>query len=174
MKVTLETSRLKLRPFELTDAEEMYNGWTSDDEVTKYLTWPTHQSIDMTKMLLERWVQEYEKPERLNFAIELKEDGKLIGGIDVVGYLDGVPVIGYNLARKYWNKGYMTEACTCLLNYLHSLGYKEIRIDAAAENIGSNRVIQKCGGVFIGAEMDEWPKKNLKLLVNRYVIKFDD
>ena len=44
--------------------------------------------------------------ERINFAIVLKENNELIGGIDVVGYLDGVPVLGYCLSRKYWNNGY--------------------------------------------------------------------
>ena len=64
---------------------------------------------------------------RLNFAIELKSENKLIGGIDVVGYSGGVggtPIIGYNLSRKYWGNGYMTEACLCLVNYLFSKGYR--------------------------------------------------
>ena len=146
MKLTLETERLILRPFRAEDAEAMFFGWASDDEVTKYLTWPTHGSIETTKAIIARWLEEYEKPERLNFAIELKEEKKLIGGIDVVGYLEGVPVIGYNLARPYWGRGIMTEACTRVLEHLFSLGFPEVRIDAMVENIGSNRVIQKCGG----------------------------
>ena len=94
MHPTLETERLRLRPFRLDDAEAMFAGWTGDDEVTKYLTWPTHKSVEDTKALLARWVAEYERPERLNFAIVLKEEDKLIGGIDVVRYEDGFPVIG--------------------------------------------------------------------------------
>ena len=39
MHPTLETERLRLRPFRLDDAEAMFAGWTGDDEVTKYLTW---------------------------------------------------------------------------------------------------------------------------------------
>ena len=76
----------------------MFFGWASDPEVTKYLTWSTHKDIEETKKILSLWINEYEKPERLNFAIELKKEDKLIGGIDVVGYLGGVkgtPVIGY-------------------------------------------------------------------------------
>ena len=47
MLMTLETGRLRLRPFRLDDAEAMFSGWASDDEVTKYLTWPTHTSVEI-------------------------------------------------------------------------------------------------------------------------------
>ncbi|MBR1423003.1 MAG: GNAT family N-acetyltransferase [Ruminococcus sp.] len=174
MKLTLETKRLILRPFTIEDAQEMFFGWASDPEVTKYLTWSTHKDIKETKKILSLWIDEYEKPERLNFAIELKREDKLIGGIDVVGYLGGVygtPVIGYNLARKYWGNGYMTEACRCVIEYLFSKGYSEIRIDAMTENIASIRVIQKCGGKFLKTDEDYLPLKDKTVLINRYIVK---
>ncbi len=173
MKLTLETDRLLLRPFCEEDAEAMFYGWASDPEVTEYLTWPAHSDLAQTADVLRKWIKQYEKPERLNFAIVLKEENKLIGGIDVVGYLNGVngtPVIGYNLAKPYWNNGYMTEACRCLLRYLFSKGYSEVRIDAAQENIGSNRVIQKCGGVFQRTEVHERPLKGDTMTVNHYLV----
>lgn len=174
MKLTLETQRLILRPFRTDDAEAMFSGWVSDPEVTKYLTWNTHESIDDTRAILDQWIREYEKPERLNFAIVLKDTEQLIGGIDVVGYLgdvDGTPVIGYNLSRAFWNKGYMTEACRCLIDYLYSKGYTEVRIDAMSENIGSIRVIEKCGGIFLRTEEEFFPLKNETVSVNRYIVK---
>ena len=51
MKLTLETKRLILRPFTIDDAGEMFCGWASDPEVTKYLTWNTHKSIEETKKI---------------------------------------------------------------------------------------------------------------------------
>ena len=171
MKLTLETERLLLRPFRPDDAEAMFAGWTSDDEVTRYLTWPTHRDVETTKALLARWTEEYEKPERLNFAIVLKEEDRLIGGIDVVGYVEGVPVIGYNLSRAYWNRGYMTEACRRVLDYLFSQGFSEVKIDAMVENAGSNRVIQKCGGELVKTEEDYHPLKDRTVRVNRYIVR---
>ena len=174
MKLELETERLKLRPFEESDAEAMYSAWASDPEVTKYLTWNAHESVDLTRAVVMQWVSQYEKPERINCAIELKETGELIGGIDVVGYLggpEGTPVIGYCMTRKYWNRGIMTEACRCLLRYLFSRGYSEVRIDAAVENAGSNRVIQKCGGVLTATEEEFVPAKNRTVLLNRYTVR---
>ncbi len=174
MRLTLETERLILRPFTEDDAEDMFYGWTSDPEVSKYVTWDTHQSLGETRQLLALWTEEYEKPERLNFAIMLKSENKLIGGIDVVGYLDGVngtPIIGYNLSRKYWGKGYMTEACRCVLEQLFSMGYKEVRIDAMTENTGSIRVIEKCGGEHIGTDEMDIPSRGITVSVNRYIVK---
>ena len=171
MKLTLNTQRLILRPFNEDDAQDMFEGWASDPEVTKYLTWNTHQSIEETKYVIDMWIKEYEQPERLNFAIELKDSGKLIGGIDVVGYEEGVPVIGYNLSRKYWNNGYMTEACKCLLNYLFSNGYTQVRIDAAAKNTGSNKVIKKCGGALAETSYVNLPMKQKDYLVNKYIVR---
>ncbi len=174
MKLTLQTERLTLRPFEIADAQEMFDGWTSDPIVARYVTWNAHKNVDETASLLSIWTAEYEKPERLNFAIVQKESGKLIGGIDVVGYLGGVegtPVIGYNLAREYWGRGYMTEACRCVIEYLFAKGYSEIRIDAMAENIASIKVIQKCGGVFLETEEEYIPAKDKKIAVNKYIVR---
>ena len=125
MRLTLHTERLTLRPFELEDAQAMFDGWASDPEVTKYLTWPTHETVETTRRVLGEWLPLYEKAEYLNFAIESKETGQLIGNIAVVGYLEDrtLPVIGYSLSRAHWNKGYMTEACRRLydagLGHIH-------------------------------------------------------
>ena len=176
MKIILETERLRLRPFRMEDAEAMYKGWASDPKVTRYLTWPVHKDIEETRTVLARWIKEYAKPERRNFAIELKENGELIGGIDVVGYLGGVkgtPVIGYNLSRKYWGKGYMTEACRCLISHLFSSGNKEIRIDANVENTASKRVIEKCGGIYQTTEEEYLPLKDETVRIDCYLIKGD-
>ena len=168
MRLTLMTDRLILRPFEITDAYDMYNKWTSDPMVTKYVKWDVHESVSETIELLEQWILQYEIPERLNFAITLKETNELIGGIDVVGYIEGMPVIGYNLATEYWNNGYMTEACKCVLEYLFSIGHKVVRIDAVNENIGSNKVIKKCGGKFIETYNDNM--KGQPVIINKYHI----
>ena len=47
----LTTERLILRRFTLDDADAMYRNWASDDEVTKYLIWPAHSSVYITKMI---------------------------------------------------------------------------------------------------------------------------
>lgn len=54
--VRLETGRLILRQFTITDAEVMYKNWASYPEVTKYLTWPSHVNVAVSKAVLEGWI----------------------------------------------------------------------------------------------------------------------
>lgn len=170
MKLKIETERLILRPFEMSDSDDIFKNWASDDEVTKYLTWNTHENVEVTKNIVSIWISQYEKPERINCAIILKETNELIGGIDVVGYIDDIPVIGYVLSRKYWNNGYMSEACQSIVDFLFSLGYRKIRIDAVKENVGSNKVIVKCGGVFAEEYSEFFECKNTSFTINKYYI----
>lgn len=52
----IETSRLILRRAQMTDAEPMFRNWASDPEVTKFLTWPTYQSVDSAYYILDKAV----------------------------------------------------------------------------------------------------------------------
>jgi len=174
MKYTLETERLILRPFKETDVNDMFNNWASDPEVSKYMTWNHHENIETTKTIINMWIEQYEKPERINFGIVLKETNELIGGIDVCGYIDGVPVVGYVLSRKHWNNGYMTEAFLEVIKLLKSLGHDKIKIDAAQENIGSNKVIQKCGGKLINTKTDYFTNKQQYFNINEYEINITE
>lgn len=139
------TERLVLRNLKMEDAQKIFDGWASDDEVTKYLTWDTHQSVETTCEILSNWIEAYQKTETVRFGIELKQTDELIGMIDVVNIENGYPEIGYVLAKKHWNHGYMTEALSKMTEYLFSLGYAKIIIKAEVNNIGSNTVIQKNG-----------------------------
>ena len=53
---TIVTDRLILRRAVMEDAEPMFRNWASDPEVTKYLTWPPHESVAVTQKILEGWM----------------------------------------------------------------------------------------------------------------------
>ena len=168
-KQVIETKRLILRHLKRDDAFEIFNNWASDPEVAKYVTWNAHKDISETEYILNIWLQEYKDPKTERFGITLKDSGELIGSIDIVRIDDGVPEIGYCSSRKYWNHGYMTEAVEAFTEYVFSLGYKEIVIEAVRENIGSNRVIQKNGFTFMYQEEREMsPMKKEKVVINSY------
>ena len=82
---TIETSRLILRRFALEDAPAMHANWASDPEVTKFLTWPPHASVDVSRMVLDGWVKAYDDPHTYLWAIVPKELDQPIGSISVVG-----------------------------------------------------------------------------------------
>ena len=166
----LETERLKLRYLKSDDAQTMFDNWTSDPEVPRYMTWLVHEKVETTKYVLDMWLEQYGHPACYRWGIELKATGELIGMIDVVEYEEeSIPVLGYCSGRKWWNNGYMTEALKAVVAELFNDGYKELSIQAVRENIGSNRVIQKTGFEFIGTEYG--PHSSVKpdpVTLNRY------
>ena len=148
----LVTDNCVLRKVKKEDAEPMFRNWASDPEVTKYLTWNPHENIEVTKMIINHWLEEEKDSKTIRFVITLKDCGEPIGCIDVVNYIEDNPEIGYCLSRKYWNKGLMTEACKVFIKYLFDIGFTKVLIKAVVENIGSNRVIEKCGFKFTHQE----------------------
>ncbi len=145
---TLETHRLILRRFRIEDAEDMFNNWASDPEVTKFLTWPTHQNMDTTSWVLNDWIPRYEDGGYFNWAIEWKETGRVIGGIAVVRLEEaiGEAEIGYNLGRAFWGKGIMPEALRAVMDYLFdTAGVNRICAGHDVNNPKSGRVMEKAG-----------------------------
>ena len=61
--VILETERLLLRRFQAQDAQAMFDNWASNPNVTKYLTWQPHESVQATQTLVCDWVESYTSPD---------------------------------------------------------------------------------------------------------------
>lgn len=147
--VTIETDRLILRRFTMEDVEPMFLGWASDDEVTKHLTWPTHSSVEISKMVLTDWTSHYPEPDFYNWAIVLKENGpEPIGNISVVGIDNKVDaaIMGYCMSRAHWGKGIMAEALTAVIAFLFDqVGFNRVEADHDPNNPASGRVMEKSG-----------------------------
>ncbi|MBQ2978135.1 MAG: GNAT family N-acetyltransferase, partial [Clostridia bacterium] len=103
----LETERLILRPFSMYDVSAMYRNWASDDQVTKFLTWPAHESEEITRMILSDWLTHYQEENYYHWGIELKELGEVIGSLAVVAIREniGEAEIGYCLGKEWWGNG---------------------------------------------------------------------
>ena len=149
----LETKRLILRRIELTDATDMYQNWASDDEVTRYLVWPSHRSKAVTYDYIKSLQKEYENEHYYNWGIQLKEINQLIGTITVGHCKEKVKSahIGYALGKKWWGQGIMTEALKAIICFL--MEEVEVnRIDSRHDpmNPASGRVMFKCGLIYEG------------------------
>ncbi len=165
----LETERLILRKLKEEDAQRIYDCWASSNEATRYLTWLPHESVRTTKMILEEWVEEYEDRECYRYGIELKEIGALIGMIDVVDWIEGVPMLGYVLGEDYWDEGYMTEACAAVTEHLFEEGYPSVLVRVNEENVPSIRVLEKNGYTYLGQAEETCSKqKPWTVMINYY------
>ncbi len=149
----LETERLILRQFKIEDYVEMYNNWACEDVVTKFLTWQTHTNQDVTKSVLADWIPKYENKDFYNWAIELKEENRLIGNISVVSLREETlsAILGYCIGSKWWGKEIMPEAGKAVLKYLfEEVGFNRIAANHDKNNPKSGRVMQKIGMTYEG------------------------
>lgn len=150
----LETERLVLRRFVVEDAEAMYRNWASDPEVTKYLTWPTHANVDVTRAILKEWTATYASQNYYQWAIVLKENGACpIGSIAAVKMNDDVSIaqIGYCLGRLWWHRGIMSEALKAVIDFFfNEVGANRIEARYDPRNPHSGMVMQKCGMKYEG------------------------
>ena len=144
---TIEAERLLLRRLSVDDAEAMFRNWASDPEVTRFLTWPPHQSVEATRALLEDWSAQYENKDYYQWGIELKEIGEVIGTISVVSMKEEIDMvhIGYCIGRDWWHKGIMTEALGTVIDYFFKeIGCNRIESRHDTNNPYSGEVMKKC------------------------------
>ena len=149
----IETPRLCLRRFTLDDAQAMYMNWASDEAVTQYLTWPPHSSPEASRMVLQSWTEGYGKADNYQWAIVLKELAQPIGSIGVVSHDDRVEKaeIGYCIGRRWWHRGYMSEALKAVMDFLFDeVGVHRIESRHDPNNPNSGAVMRKCGMKYEG------------------------
>lgn len=146
--IRLETERLILRRFKLEDADVMYRNWASDDEVTKYLPWPTHRDVNETRNILAGWIEKYNNLDFYNWVIVLKEIGEPIGSLSVVKCDESTSsaTIGWCMGKHWWGQRIMPEAARAVLQYLfEEVGFNRVAANHDKENVKSGRVMQKIG-----------------------------
>jgi len=144
----LETKRLILRQFAVDDAKFIFKNWANDDEVTKYLTWPSHKNINETISIREKWMKEYEKKDFYQWAIVLREINEPIGSISAVKKDDDIKMvhIGYCIGKNWWNMGITSEALNALIKYFfEEVGVNRIESRHDPNNPNSGKVMAKCG-----------------------------
>ncbi len=144
----LETERLLLRKMRFDDAEAMF-AYASDPEVTRYVLWDTHRSIEDREGFLRSAMEGYERGDFGGWGVVLKDDGAFVGtcGIDV-GYAPehARAELGYVLSREHWGKGLMPEAVRAVIRFgFGRMGLNRVEARCITENTASARVMEKAG-----------------------------
>ncbi len=151
--IKLETERLVLRKFKLSDAPDMFESYCKKDVVTKYLRWMPHKSVEETiKYLTDVVLLNYKKKYTYCWAIELKETGKVVGCVDVhtKDLSTKKCTIGWVLSDEHWGKGIMTEAAKKVVEFMFEEGFVRIQSHHQIGNIASSKVMQKIGMSYEG------------------------
>ncbi len=138
----IEGINIVLRPFVEDDAKGVFE-YASDPDVTKYLTWFPHEKIEQS---LEAIKLRYINNPAI-FAIIDKDENYCVGCIDIrIDETNSKASFGYCLSRRFWGKGYMSEALSLIID----LSFKTLKLNRVESthyvgNEASGRVMEKCG-----------------------------
>lgn len=145
----METERLILREVQKEDINDIFNCWMQDEEVSRYMWWKASDDIAEAQGFVDFELQQIENEKWKRWIILLKETKEIIGTC-LVFYNDDDNEnhwdISYNLGKKYWGKGYTTEAMKAVMKFAETeLGMKECITTYAKVNSSSANVLHKLG-----------------------------
>lgn len=140
----LETERLVLRRPSLADAEGIFSRYASDLEVTRFLSWPRHRTLEDTRVFLEFSESEWTRWPAGPYLIESREDGRLMGSTGLGFETPFRAATGYVLARDAWGRGYATEALGAIVLLAPTVGIRRLYALCHPEHLSSQRVLDKC------------------------------
>ena len=156
----LETKRLILRPWEVSDAQDLYE-YAKDPQVGPIAGWPPHTSVENSLEIINGILS---KPE--TYAVVLKGKGHTVGSIGLmigdasnIGLPDTEGEIGYWVGVPYWGQGIIPEAVKEMIRY----AFEELKLEKLwcgyfDGNTKSKRVQEKCGFVYHHTNKDFlWP-----------------
>ena len=151
MNLILETDRLLLREMLLSDAEALFE-MDSNPNVHQYLWNKPLTDISEVYLYIKSVREQYIQNNIGRFVVVLKATNELMGwaglkyNTEMVNNKIHFYDIGYRLNEKFWDKGYASEASFTWLDYgFNIMKIKVIQAAAHADNIGSNKILEKIG-----------------------------
>ncbi len=112
----LNGPRVRMRAPTLDDAQPLFEHIASDPDVTRYMAWRTHSDLAETRRVV---TDIFNVGGETTWLIEPREGGDPMG---VIGWRRPQPHLidfGYYLAKRWWRRGYMSEAVQLLLDKAH-------------------------------------------------------
>lgn len=141
----IETDRLRLRPWAITDVDDVLT-YAQDPEWSRYLrVLPRPYGRGDAERFIARQLL-LDRGAHPAWAIVI--DGAVSGGINLrFDFEHRLAEIGYALARRHWNHGYVTEAARAVIAAAFEThpDLNRVHARADAENRASQRVMEKVG-----------------------------
>ncbi|WP_253871111.1 GNAT family N-acetyltransferase [Promicromonospora umidemergens] len=148
LAIPLETVRLLLRPWHVSDAVAHREMWVDRDPRV-----PAHRRIDAegrpTVEDLEDRIRDTPPPGSLGLlVVERKGTGDVLGYCGLIAspiVPEGEPEVAYELLRRARGQGYATEAARAVLGWARATGHRRVWATVRAWNDASLRVLAKLG-----------------------------
>ncbi len=146
---TLETQRILLRGWQLSDLED-FHAYCKNPHVGPAAGWEPHADMEASRKILQSFIEADDV-----WAIVWKETGKAIGSVglhkDRQRDFPEARMLGYVLSEEYWGRGIMPETVKTILS--HAFLQMDLLIVSVYHypfNNRSRRVIEKCGFTYEG------------------------
>lgn len=142
---------------QLRDVSDVFD-YARDPEVLRYTTGTTPEHVSETETFLQQALRD---PATYFWAIRVRPDGPVVGGIELGLAAPDAGRLDYAMAAAYWGRGLMTEAVGAVTSWAFAAMPALTRIESAVvpENVGSWRVLEKCGFTRVGEYTERWAKR---------------
>ncbi len=143
----INTTRLLLRPFTLTDAPDVHQLASEYEIAANTLRIPHPYELSMAEDWIAGQVQAAEEQRELTWAVVQREEKMLLGSIGLILFKEFEQAeLGYWIGKPYWNKGYASEAAKAVLEFgFKNLHFQRIHAHHLSRNPVSGKVLKKIG-----------------------------
>ena len=149
--VELWTERMILRRYRPEDADELYRYLGTDPEMYEYSGWNPYATLEMARETVQGFIDSYDDDHTYSWVMDI--DDVIVGTIGAYDYKDNQIEVGFSVVKGWQGRGLATEALKKVLEYLtENEGIPCVTAWCAAENIGSQRVLEKAGMQFVNTE----------------------
>ena len=139
----IETENLILRETTISDAAAIFQIF-ADDNVTRYHDLQTFTNVAQAKDLIARRKERFKDKQVIRWGIARKKDNLIIGSCGYTIRNQFQAEIGYELAKKYWGRGIMTDALKAIICWgFSTLELNRIQAMVMVENIASIKLLKK-------------------------------
>jgi len=143
--IRIRTPRLLLVQPQRSDAVSIFQRYASDPAVTRFLSWPRHQSLQDTQAFLDASDEQWARWPAGPYLIRARDSAALLGGTGLEFKTSDQAATGYVLAKDSWGRGFATEVLAAIVHLSRQLGVRRLSALCHPEHRASLHVLEKCG-----------------------------
>ena len=158
MKPKFETQRLILRMPKPSDWKDIYNGIKDVEIIKRVENVPYPYKKKDAEDWLKKMPSKIRSGEEYPFCIELKSEKKVIGliGLMNINKKHETATTGSWMNKKYWRKGYMTEAKIAVNEFaFNTLKLRKLNSVVFRDNKASNATQKRLGYKLEGVKIKD-------------------
>mgnify|MGYP004695844137 FL=1 len=156
------TDRLTLGPYRKEDRERLKE-MMQNPKITATFMVPDYCEEVQFYALADKLIEFSQINDTIHLEYGIYLDGCMIGFVNDCGYDDEAIELGYVIDPAFQGRGFATEAVNAVINELREMGFKKVVADFFEENIGSRKVMEKCGMHLNGnSDYEEYRGKKFK------------